>query len=214
MFTKRIKNDFLKIKRDFPFFNYDMNKLLYGIKLSFSSEPVSQVDETIIGDEDMSLFRERCKQFKKRDLVRMETNFLRLFRHYSSMKEESFQEKCLKYEKGTITFSPLSVTSGGSPASHQRDAFFTMIQAWKEEGELESLVLDLKGWNHTLVKKYMKDVCLQDVVDGIWLWRVLPMKIKSIIIMEPNPSFFSYRLARSSSSILIPKKVRNKIIFK
>jgi len=199
-----------------------MKKLVYGISQSFRSEP-SHVSTLTIGEDVMTLYRERCKAFKNRDMVKMESVFLRLHSHYTEMGEEvkkdhededGENERCLKYEKGIMTFAPLSVVKSGSTSSHQRHTFFTMMEAWKHDADIETLVLDFRGWDHSLVVKTMKHVSVSDMIDGIWIWRVLPMKIKSIVILEPNPRFFAYGAARSSSFFLLPKKVRNKIEFR
>lgn len=197
-----------------------MKKLLYGISQSFCSEP-SHASRFDVKEDVKSLFRDRCKQFKHRDVDKMESVFLRLHSYYYEVGEETTSERekegddrCLTYEKGTMTFSPLSVVKSGSPFSHQRYAFFTMMEAWKHDEDIETLILDFRGWNHSLIVQTMKHVRLSDMIDGIWIWRVLPMKIKSIVILEPNPQFFAYVAARSSSFFLLPKKVRSKIVFR
>lgn len=195
-----------------------MKKLLYGISQSFCNEP-SHVSRHDVKEDVKSLYRDRCRQFKNRDVDKMESVFLRLHSYYSEIGEETEKDgegddQCLRYEKGTMTFSPLPIVKSGSPSSHQRCVFFTMMEAWKHEEEIETLFLDFRGWNHSLIVQTMKHVSLSEMIDGIWIWRVLPMKIKSIVIIEPNPQFFAYVAARTSSFFLLPKKVRSKIVFR
>jgi len=213
-----------------------MNVLVSGMLASLRSERNEGRPSSSSSSELRSislLYAERLSSFKSKDRIALESAFHSLHYRFCCMDREGEEEneedetRDTKREdddstlvwdetRRTLLFRPLLVgKEGRSTFSHQREAFLLLLDLWSKEEEevVDRLLIDVRDASTHRIGVIMRRTTRQEVVDGVWIWRTFPCRIRSVFVLEPRHPLLSYKAVKSTSFLLLPKKVRRKMVF-